>query len=392
MKRRALLAAAGTTAIGVAGCLRGSSGEPDGAEWSHDVGGRVLAVSDGRVVVQETFRDDAGDGSIVALDAASGERLWSYGSSNGYSTYTDPTVADALYFGYGDDAVGSGSGELYAVELDGAERWTVDTGSVYERPRFDDGTLYVGSDDGVVRAVDAAAGEVLWRHEVEREEAGGPPAPAVEAVADEVYVSADRLLALDPATGDVDWRFGSEDSSISNAAVHDGTVYVRDGYAVRAAENDEALWSESYESFPRVSVDDGRVFLRSGSGLLRLDPGDGSKRWSVNVDELSDWTVHGERVYTAGTDLYAFGADSGEERWSEPVADGLLDRVQVAAAGGSEDDHAVFVEREDEAIHRVAADGTVTWSEAVPGDVRSFVVDDRVYVGSAEGVFALAPE
>lgn len=107
--------------------------------------------------------------------------------------------------------------------------------------------------------------------------------------------------------------------------------------------------------------------------------------------ELGALTVHGERVYAAGTELYAFGADSGEERWREPVADGLLDRVQVAAAGGSDDDRAVFVEQEDEAIHRASADGAVTWSEAVPGDVRSFVVGDLVYVGSAEGVFALSP-
>lgn len=394
MKRRALLAATGTAAVGLGGCLHGTFGNPDGAAWSHDVGGRVDAVADGRVFFGENFQDDAGDGSVTALDAATGEHRWSYGASNGLSTFTDLTVDDAVYVGYGDDAVGSGSGALSAVELEGSERWTFDTGSVYERPRLREGTVYVGSDDGVVRAIDAADGTLEWRYEVESDEAGGPPDPSVEAVGDAVYVAAGRLLALGPATGDLLWQFGDDDSSVSGAAVLDGRVLVRDGHAVRAVVDGEEQWStgSTYESSPRITVDDGRVFVRAGTGLLRFDPDDGSTRWSVDVDHLSAWTVHGDRAYATGTELHAFDADDGTEYWSESVDEGLLDRVQVAA--GDEDDgadHGVFVEQKDEAIHRVSPDGEATWSEQVPGNVRSVVVDDLVYVGTDEGVYAFDP-
>ena len=391
MKRRALLAAAGTAAVGLAGCL----GRPGGAaaEWSHEPGGRVDSVSRGTVFVHETFRGD-GDGGVVALEADTGERLWSYGSSHGYSTYTDLTVDDAVYFGLGDDAVGSGAGELYALDRDGTERWTRETGSVYERPRLDEGTLYVGSDDGVVRALDAGDGAVRWRHEVRTDGTGGPPDPTVEEVEDAVYVAAGHVAALDPRSGEVRWRFGGDDTSVRSAAVHDGVAYVGDGYAVRAVEGGEQRWSATFESFPRVAVDDGRVFVRAGPAVVRLDAGDGRRRWSADVDELAGWTVHGDRVYAAGTELYALDADDGTEYWRESVADGPLDRVVASTAGdeGDTDDHGVFVEEEDEAIHRLSPGGEGTWSGEVPGDVRGYVVDDLVYVGSDEGVYALDPE
>lgn len=56
------------------------------------------------------------------------------------------------------------------------------------------------------------------------------------------------------------------------------------------------------------------------------------------------------------------------------------------------EDHAVFVGQSDEATHRVAPDGEVTWSVAVPGDIRDFVVDGRVYAGSDGAIYALSVE
>lgn len=407
MKRRALLVAVGTSGVGLPGCLRGSTTDPADAEWTHDVGGRVDSVADGRVFFRENFQDDAGDGSLTALDATTGEHRWSYGSSNGLSSFPDPTVEDAVYVGNGDDGVGSGSGELYAVEFDGAKRWTFDTGSVYERPRLHEGSVYVGSDDGVVRAIDADAGDDRWRYEVAVDEEDGSPDPSVEAVdGNAVYVVAGGLIALDPTTGDRLWQFGDGDASVSSADVHDGVVYVRDGYSVRAIENGEASWDADpgFESPPRVAVDDGRIFVRAGTGLLGFDAADGSKRWTVDVDHLSAWTVHSGRVYAAGTELYAFGAEDGAEYWSESVAEGLLVRVQVVDSGeagggiptgGSAPngaDHAVFVEQKDAAIHRVSAAGEVIWRQDVPGNVRSFLVDRQVYVGTDEEVYAFDPE
>lgn len=390
MKRRTFLAAA-TTAVGcLSGCLGGFDTEPEAAEWSHGVGGDIHAVSDGRVFFIEEFGDDTdGDGSIVALDAESGEKLWTYGSSHGYSTYTDMTVDDAVYVGYGDDAVGSGAGELYALELDGTERWRHDTGSVYERPRLADGTLYVGSDDGVVRAFDATEGDVLWRYELDAEASSGPSNPQVVTVEDAVYVAAGRLLALDPESGDRRWEYGGDDTYIRGGVAEDGVAYVGSRADVVALEDGEKLWRRNFESSPRVSLDEGRVFVQSGTALLRFGAADGEKHLSVDVDHLNAWAVYGNRLYAVGERLYAFDADDGTEHWSVSVADGLLDRLQVADDG---DGHTVYVEQKDEAIHRVSPDGKVTWTQTVPGNVRGFLVDEQVYVGTDEGIYAFGGE
>lgn len=393
MKRRALLATTGTVAACLAGCLDEPGSDADGPEWVHDVGGWVGAVAEDRVFLTEEWRGDSdGEGSITADD---GDHLWSYGSTQGYSAFTDLTVADAVYVGYGDDAVGSGAGELYAVEFDGTERWTVDTGSVYERPRVGDETVYVGSDDGIVRSIDADTGEVLWRHEVETTETGGPPDPTVEAVdGTAVYVATGHLLALDPGTGDRLWRFGDEDASVSSVTVHRGVAYVRDGYDVRAVVDGEELWTTAtdVELFPRVTVDDGRVFVRAGTTLRRLDADDGGERWSVDVEGVRDWTVHDDSLYVAGPALHAFDADGGEGRWTDSVADGPLNRVLEADAVTGGESHVVFVERKDESIHRMSPDGEQTWNVSVPRDVQSFEVDDMVYVGTNEEVFAYDTE
>lgn len=395
MKRRALLSATGTVAVGLVGCLGRSSNAPADVAWSHDVGGRVDAVAEGRVFFREEWGDDTdGDGSISALDAETGEHLWSYGSSQASTSFTDLTVADAVYVGHHDRTVeGRDEGELNAVEFDGSERWTVDTGRFHGGPRLSDDVVYVGSEEGVVRAVDAGTGEVRWREEVEMDDSVGPTGPAVEAVDGyAVYVVTDRLLALDPATGDRLWYYGDGGGSIDSAVVHDGVAYVGDGYDVRAVEDGAELWSvtPADRSYPRVSVDGGRVFVAAGTSVLRFDADDGGQRWRVDVDELGDWTVHGDRLYAAGEALHVIDADDGAERWSESVGDGTLRRLQVAtdvdATGG--DDHAAFVPRGDSAVHRVSPDGEVNWSASFPWDVWSLVVHDLVYVGTEEGVSA----
>lgn len=173
-------------------------------------------------------------------------------------------------------------------------------------------------------------------------------------------------------------------------------AYVRDGSDISAVEDGEELWTASPDSrpFPRVVVDDGRVFVRTETGLLRLDADDGSERWNVDVEGVRDWTVHDDRLYAAGTGLHTFDVDGGEELWTESVADGPLDRVVVAVGGDATggDSHAVFVELDDESIHRISPDGEQTWNVSVPRGVQSFEVDDLVYVGTNEGVFAYDTE
>ena len=76
----------------------------------------------------------------------------------GGGVLSSPAVAnDTVY-------VGSGDNSVYAIDAsDGTTRWTLDTGGrVYSPPAVANGTVYVGSGDRWVYAIDASDGTTQW--------------------------------------------------------------------------------------------------------------------------------------------------------------------------------------------------------------------------------------
>jgi len=104
--------------------------------------------------------------------------------------------------------VGAGAGtltltkEATAQENLGTERWQFTPGGAVASPTVADGTVYVGSADSNLYAVDAQTGTEQWRFQV-----GGVASPTVADGT--VYVgSADsKLYAVDAQTGTEQWRF-----------------------------------------------------------------------------------------------------------------------------------------------------------------------------------------
>lgn len=364
--------------------------DDDGPVWTHDVGGAVDAVANGRVFGRENFGDEDGDGGVFALDAATGEHEWTDGATGGYTGYTPLTVDNALYFGFGDDAIGSGSGSVHAFEFDGEERWTRQTGSVYDRPIVADGICYAGGDDGAVYAFETADGEERWS----TDDLGGedPSEVTVAAVGDVVYVATGQLLALGPDDGEVLWRFGEANGRIRDATVVDGVAYVTDRDGVAAVADGEERWRADFEQNRWIrAVESGRVIVEHGYDLHALDAADGDDAWVQEFDERPAVAVHGDRAYVAseaGPDLRALAVESGDDRWTEAVGEEPIESIRVHEDG---DDHAVFVRTGDAALHRVTPDGEIAWTGTVDDDIRSVFVDDLAYVGGREGIYALDP-
>lgn len=87
------------------------------------------------------------DGSLYALNRASGEKKWAH--EVGAKINSTPAVtAGTLYFG-------SDDGHVYALDAQTGERvWSFGTGEkVVSSPAVTDGTVYVGSNDGSVYAL-----------------------------------------------------------------------------------------------------------------------------------------------------------------------------------------------------------------------------------------------
>lgn len=266
MKTAGALAAAGAT--GMTGCLGEGGASDEKVVWEHSVGGRIDAVHDGKVYGREDWRE-GGKRSAFALDAVDGNGEWTYGEIGGSSTYTPLVVDGGVYFGYGDDEVGSGAGDLYALEEDGGERWVRDIGSVYDAPVVRDGVVYAGSDRGAAHAFDAVTGDELWSRGFESPEEYATPAVEVEAVEDGVaYVTVyGNLYAIEKENGDDVWRY--DGTSLAGGyvyAVTDERAHrIDDGEVVSSTvvPGDEGANSH-------VIGDDGTVYVGTRGGIYAL--------------------------------------------------------------------------------------------------------------------------
>jgi glucose dehydrogenase len=194
-------------------------------------GGSSATVANGVVYVGSY------DGYLYALNAATGDKLWSF--LTGGEVFSSPAVADGVVY------VGSNDQNVYALNAaTGAELWSYTTGyDVVSSPAVANGVVYIGSEDGSVYALNAATGAKLWSYSTHLVVDSSP------AVANGViYVGSDdgNLYALNAATGDKLWSFSTPGDVYSSPALANGVVYVgSEGgnvYALNATTGAK-LWS-----------------------------------------------------------------------------------------------------------------------------------------------------
>ncbi|MDH3292528.1 MAG: PQQ-binding-like beta-propeller repeat protein [Gemmatimonadota bacterium] len=272
--------------------------------WRADVASPVTsspAVAEGLVVVGSR------DGTFHARDAASGAERWTFETGDllswdwgfeGWDAYTSsPVVTDSLV------VFGGGDGVLYAVALaSGVERWRFATeGRIRSSPAIADGLAVVGSADGRVYAVDVVSGQERWRYEPEgvslvSAEFGYDRKSIISspAVVDgTVYVGSrdGYMYALDQRTGAFKWRADHQGSwAMSSAAVVDGVVYsgTSDGAFVHAldAGSGAELWrfvAEGY-TWSSPAVTGQGVYIGDAAGTVwALDWATGTVQSSYRV-------------------------------------------------------------------------------------------------------------
>lgn len=128
---------------------------------------------------------------------------------------------------------GSGDGNVYALDAaSGALRWKFHTGNVvHASPAVAHGTVYVGSWDSYFYALDAASGQERWRFKTGEDPAinnqVGVQSSAVVA-GDTVYFGCrdSNLYALDARSGAKRWAFSNKGSwVVGSPVVADGAVY-----------------------------------------------------------------------------------------------------------------------------------------------------------------------
>jgi outer membrane protein assembly factor BamB len=246
------------------------------------------ALFEGCVVVPTS------DGSVVAVDAVSGDRRWrrSFGAPAG-----TPTVADGRLF------LGSVNGHLRALGPDGHPCWSIRRGppvagvglgrrpSARCKPAVDADHVYqlFTREQGasVLVAVSRDDGDVVWTTTLDTD-GRDARAPAVDHGT--VYVPMERTLhALDAATGAEQWRYAfGPVPTVSTPAVGDSRLFVcaKNVHALDVDTGTEAWrfvneWTGRSPGGGRVPMEAAPVVaddtVYAGAGALDVETG--TKRW-----------------------------------------------------------------------------------------------------------------
>lgn len=248
--------------------------------------------------------------------------VWS--AKAGGAIETSPILGDGTLF------VGSDDGFLYALDArTGADRWRLDLGAPSDVPVFGNGIVAVADRNGILHGVAAATGAELWRTE-----------PVVNISAPVlsdgiVYITGTdkRAHGFDLQTGVEKWSWTTTADLSGALAIAADTAFVssRDGgiHAVALAGSRE-LWSYQLligtaVAYPIVSGDVVLVNSLQGTGepsgeLYALDRASGKLLWrfrgpsgfQVTAGSVRDGILYAP---TQADGIYAFRVADGSQVW-----------------------------------------------------------------------------
>jgi len=246
-------------------------------------------------------------------------------------------------------------------------------------PVVADGLLYVGTNHGLLLALNAATGHVVWRRELGRCIASSPAVAGRSIV---VGVMApppqcDRdvpsyVAAFDLRTGRTRWRHRSGPVETSPLVV--GGAVITGSWDGRLVALDVASGAVQW-SFRAGAPIKGGAALAGGTAIVgsydgslyALDARTGVLEWSTAVGApfYATPTVAGDRVVDATTDgvVHAFNTASGAPLWSRRI--GRFAYSAAAVAGDR-----AYIGSYDHRLYALdVRTGKVLWTHRAPGPI-----------------------
>lgn len=293
--------------------------------------------------------------------------------STGDAIHSSPAVADGTVY------VGSRDYKLYALNAaTGAKRWEFKTGSwVESSPTIVNGVVYFGSNDSKLYALDTRSGEKLWDFDTRF------PVMSSPAVADGiVYFGADdyHVYAVDAATGTKLWDFDTKGPAKSSPTVANGIVYAGSGsnffYALDALSGRLRLHFKShYPGFSSPAVNDEIFYVSDSNG--RLFAVDGNARSWPREHKIKPFWIQ----------LYLFGVPGIP---TPPPQSGFLWGLRLGRTGNSSPSVAngtLYIGADNKLVAIDIQSHEKRWEFETEGSIRSSpaVADTTVYVGSEDG-------
>jgi eukaryotic-like serine/threonine-protein kinase len=243
---------------------------------------------------------------LLALKATNGHVLWKY--ATGGTIDSSPTVANGtVYFGSDDHY-------LYALKAStGTLDWRYDTGgAVADSPVAANGDVYVSSEDGNVYAIHH--GTKLWSKPYGG--ASGPYFASAGFSGSTLFVGSnnDTLYALDPSNGSIIWSSPYDGYfSIAGDVLYVTSTSESGGEITALSTSDGfVLWDQDTAFGPtNPAVANGVLYVAGGNTVYAFDASTGGMPlWSAPTDDdpSSDPVVTGGVVYVGGAngDVDAF--------------------------------------------------------------------------------------
>ena len=282
---------------------------------------------------------------------ATAVQLWTF-STRGI-IYSSPAIgADGTIY------VGSMDGNLYAINPDSTEKWAFYTGNwINSSPAIGtDGTIYIGSGDWNLYAIKPDGTEkwaFLTGNSIE-----ASPALGADGT---IYVGSDdaKLYAINP-NGTTLWVFTTNDQIKSSPALGtDGTIYV--------GSEDDNLYAINQDGTPVP----GSWPYKTG-GEIESSPAIGA-----------DGTIY---VGSDDDNLYAINPDGTPVPGSWPYKTGgeIVSSPAIGANG------TIYIGSEDHKLYAINPDGTEKWAFRTGNSINSspaIGADGTVYVGSQDYKF-----
>ena len=297
-----------------------------------------------------------------------GKLKWSF--ETGSEVHSSPTVVNGtVYFGSRDY-------NLYALDaVTGQKKWSFKAGSwVESSPTVVNGVVYFGSNDGKMYAVDASTGQKIWDFQTPY---ALKSTPAVAG--NMIYFGSDDyyIYALDIRTGQKVWEFATEGHVMSSPVVANGIVYIGSQdmacYAFNAESGRFRLKMKTYEVLSSPAVSGTTVYFTSRNYLFAMD---GEARNWPGEEDLRPWWLQ----------FYAFRLAP-----PPPPRSGVLWGLSIAFSASNTTPvvggNSLYTTGDSKILKVDLIQKKVTWSFKTGATVNSSpaLANGVIYVGSDDG-------
>jgi outer membrane protein assembly factor BamB len=293
-------------------------------------GGAALTVVGGVVYAAVV------DGSLHALDSATGTERWSYQVASG--GIPNVTISGGIIYAQNGNA-GGGLVALRASDSTLLWRYATD-GYVSMVPVVANGLIYVGQAPYILVALNAVTGAVHWsEHLAEYGLGGAVGVRGAVATGTGLYVNEGRYIyALNASTGALCWVAQSCGQGATSVPLLDG----------------DRLYETCFYGSPGPGSP-------AGCGAFGLDAHTGVSRWMNSMDgfvHVTPTSLVNNLLYMNATQAQALRLESGTAAWQYPAQESQLNAVTLLVIGGT-----AYVGLADGMTHALnALDGTPRWS------------------------------